>query len=144
MNIAQLKNKSQVQKPLFASTTKKANQKKAKYTLSNKNFFTENHEYFGVTSKKYFKEYYRALDNEQRLGLWLFFRNLSSENKMDISEVRFNDDKISYVEIKTTMDKKRITFELYYMRGMHKLLSFASYTKYDLDAKELLKIASQG
>lgn len=145
MNIVQLKQKqrSQEQKPLFTSTTKKASAKSAKYTLSNKNFFIENHDYFGVVSKKYFIEYYRSLNNEQRLGLWLFLKNLSEGKKMSISEVRFNEDKISYVEIKTALDRKQITFDLYYMRGLHKLLSFASYTKYNLDIKELLKIANQ-
>ncbi|MFU1858357.1 hypothetical protein ACK8HY_15180 [Sphingobacterium sp. NGMCC 1.201703] len=143
MNIVQLNKRSQEQKSLFTSTTKRASAKSAKYTLSNKNFFIENHEYFGVVSKKYFIEYYRSLDNEQRLGLWLFFKNLSAGNKMDISEVRFNEDNVSYVEIKTTLDRKRTKFDLYYMRGLYKLLGFAPFTKYDLDVKELLKIANQ-
>ncbi|MNK21492.1 hypothetical protein D3C87_397480 [compost metagenome] len=145
MNIVQskLNKSSQEQKSLLTSTTKRASSKSAKYTLSNKNFFIENHEYFGVVSKKYFIEYYRSLNNEQRLGLWLLFKNLSARKKMYISEVRFNEDKVSYVEVETTFNKRQIKFELYYMRGLYKLLGFASYTKYDLDVKELLKIANQ-
>ncbi|MNR48557.1 hypothetical protein D3C85_1678050 [compost metagenome] len=96
-----------------------------------------------MVSKKYFIEYYRSLNNEQRLGLWLLFKNLSARKKMYISEVRFNEDKVSYVEVETTFNKRQIKFELYYMRGLYKLLGFASYTKYDLDVKELLKIANQ-
>ncbi|WP_139351153.1 hypothetical protein [Sphingobacterium sp. CZ-UAM] len=145
MNIIQLQlnKRSQEQKQLLTSTTKRASAKSAKYTLSNKNFFIENHKYFGVVSKKYFIEYYRSLNNEQRLGLWLLLNNLSNGKKMDISEVRFNEDNVSYVQVETKFNKKQIKFDLYYMRGLFKLLDFASYTKYDLDLKELLKIANQ-
>lgn len=131
-------------KPLFKGASKGSTSKGVKYTLSNNNFFTENHQYFGVCSKKYFQDFDKALNNEQKLGLWLFFNNLTNGVKMKISEVRFTKkDNLSYVSVRTTHDGKDVEFNMFYFHGLHKLLSFASFVKYNLNLKELTKIAKQ-
>lgn len=146
MNIVQLKlkNASVEQNPLFDGKTKKTSAKNVKYILSNNNVFIENHEYFGVFTKKYFREFHKALTNQQRLEFWLFINNLTNGIKMKISEVRFTPkERISFVEVTTTHEGKDVKFEMFYFRGLHKLLSFASFVKYDLNLKKLMIIATQ-
>lgn len=128
---------------LFEGATKKATASSIKYTLNNVNFFTENHKYFGVINKSAFTIYVKALNNEQRKGLWLLFHNLTNGKKILVSEVKYDKDGISYVDIKTTYERKSVSYKLYYFWGMHKLLSFATNTKYNLDLRELVKIAKQ-
>jgi len=127
--------------PLFNGASKKAQAKGVKYTITNKNFFTDHHEYFGICSKEYFLKYYKALTNEQHMELWLLIDHLTNNKKLLISEVRFDENKISYVEVTTTFERKKVTFKMFYFHGLFKLLNFHTFCTYKLSLKELLKIA---
>lgn len=128
---------------LFNGATKKATKTTIKYTYNNHVFFKENHTYFGSARKKAFQLYYKSLTNGQRKGLWLLFYNLTNGIEMLISEVKFDENNISYVEITTTYRKKKVNYKLFYFFGLYKLLSFSTNCKYNLDLKTLLEIADQ-
>lgn len=128
---------------LFNGATKKATKRTIKYTYNNYVFFKENHTYFGAVRKKTFQLYYKSLTNGQRKELWLLFYNLTNGIEMFISEVKFDENSISYVDVKTTYRKKEVKFKLFYFFGLHKLLSFSTNCKYNLDLKTILEIANQ-
>lgn len=128
---------------LFNGATKKATKANIKYTFNNDVFFKEKHRYFGVITKPLFLKYFKCLPNEQRRGLWLLFNNLTNGIEMGISEVKYDENSVTYVEIKTIYRKKEVNFKLFYFLGLYKLLSFSTNCKFNLDLKTILQIANQ-